>query len=140
MGALASRGRQGAGIVPAPCLSAPLRRRAAGRFVALGDHAAARDQRSRPVDFDDHAAKPDVDAHGAKEPVGQDGDADPFGVDAWLGALSERERLVVFLRYFADLDYRSIAAALDVKIGTVSATLHSAHEALRRSLEEAPQP
>lgn len=59
-------------------------------------------------------------------------------VDAWLAVLPERERLVVFLRYFADLDYRSIATALDVKVGTVSATLHSAHAALRRSLEEAP--
>jgi RNA polymerase sigma-70 factor (ECF subfamily) len=59
-------------------------------------------------------------------------------VDAWLAVLPERERLVVFLRYFADLDYRAIAAALDVKVGTVSATLHAAHAALRRSLEEAP--
>lgn len=59
-------------------------------------------------------------------------------VDAWLAVLPERERLVVFLRYFADLDYRAIATALDVKVGTVSATLHAAHAALRRSLEEAP--
>lgn len=66
-----------------------------------------------------------------------DDDPDPCGVDVWLAALPERERLAVFLRYFADLDYRSIATALDVKVGTVSATLHAAHEALRRSLEEA---
>jgi RNA polymerase sigma-70 factor (ECF subfamily) len=71
------------------------------------------------------------------EAAGTDDDADPYGVDAWLEQLPERERLVVFLRYFADLDYRSIAAALDVKVGTVSATLHAAHETLRRSLEEA---
>lgn len=48
----------------------------------------------------------------------------------------ERQRLAVFLRYFADLDYRSIAAALDVEVGTVSATLAAAHAALRRSLQE----
>jgi RNA polymerase sigma-70 factor, ECF subfamily len=59
-------------------------------------------------------------------------------VDESIAALPERERLVVFLRYFADLDYRSIATALGVKVGTVSATLHSAHATLRRSLEEAP--
>jgi RNA polymerase sigma factor (sigma-70 family) len=59
-------------------------------------------------------------------------------VDEWIAALPERERLVVFLRYFADLDYRAIANALGVKVGTVSATLHSAHATLRRSLEEAP--
>ena len=68
-----------------------------------------------------------------------DDDPDPYGVDTWLAALPERERLAVFLRYFADLDYRSIATALDVEVGTISATLHAAHEALRRSLEEAQQ-
>jgi len=46
-------------------------------------------------------------------------DPDPHGVHALLGALPERERLVVFLRYFADLDYRSIATALEIKVGTV---------------------
>jgi RNA polymerase sigma-70 factor (ECF subfamily) len=76
----------------------------------------------------------------APEAVGADDDPDPHGIDTWLAARPERERLVVFLRYFADLDYRSIAAALDVKVGTVSATLHAAHEALRRSLEEVPLP
>ncbi len=55
---------------------------------------------------------------------------------AQLAALPERQRLVVFLRYFADLDYREIAEALDVKVGTVSATLHAAHAALRSALSE----
>jgi RNA polymerase sigma factor (sigma-70 family) len=58
-------------------------------------------------------------------------------VRAWVAALPERQRLVVFLRYFADLDYRAIATALDVEVGTVSATLASAHAALRRAYEEA---
>lgn len=58
-------------------------------------------------------------------------------VRAWVASLPERQRLVVFLRYFADLDYRSIAAALEVEVGTVSATLATAHAALRRSYEEA---
>ena len=57
-------------------------------------------------------------------------------VRAWVASLPERQRLVVFLRYFADLDYRSIAAALDVEVGTVSATLAAAHAALRRAHEE----
>jgi RNA polymerase sigma-70 factor (ECF subfamily) len=55
----------------------------------------------------------------------------------WVASLPERQRLVVFLRYFADLDYRSIATALDVEVGTVSATLATAHAALRRAYEEA---
>ena len=58
-------------------------------------------------------------------------------VRAWVASLPERQRLAVFLRYFADLDYRSIATALDVEVGTVSATLATAHAALRRAYEEA---
>jgi RNA polymerase sigma-70 factor (ECF subfamily) len=58
-------------------------------------------------------------------------------VRAWVASLPERQRITVFLRYFADLDYRSIAAALDVEVGTISATLATAHAALRRAYEEA---
>jgi RNA polymerase sigma-70 factor, ECF subfamily len=50
--------------------------------------------------------------------------------------LPERQRLVLFLRYYGDLDYRSIARALDLRMGTVSATLHAAHLGVRRALEE----
>jgi RNA polymerase sigma factor (sigma-70 family) len=66
--------------------------------------------------------------------------ADSSGDDsellARLAALPERQRMVVFLRYFADLDYREIAEALDVKVGTVLATLHAAHSSLRSALTE----
>jgi RNA polymerase sigma-70 factor (ECF subfamily) len=62
--------------------------------------------------------------------------ADETRVRAWVAALPERQRLAVFLRYYADLDYRSIADALEIEVGTVSASLSSAHRALRRSLEE----
>lgn len=55
---------------------------------------------------------------------------------ARLAALPERQRLVVFLRYFADLGYREIAATLEIEVGTVSATLSAAHAALRTALEE----
>jgi DNA-directed RNA polymerase specialized sigma24 family protein len=58
-------------------------------------------------------------------------------VRGWVAALPERQRLAVFLRYYADLDYRAVAAALDVEVGTVSATLSSAHRALRKQLEVA---
>jgi RNA polymerase sigma factor (sigma-70 family) len=53
-----------------------------------------------------------------------------------VAALPERQRLVLFLRYYADLDYREIARILEVKIGTVSASLHAAHRTLRRKLDE----
>ncbi len=57
-------------------------------------------------------------------------------VRRWIARLPERQRLAVFLRYYADLDYRSIGAALEIEPGTVSATLSAAHSALRRQLEE----
>jgi RNA polymerase sigma-70 factor, ECF subfamily len=61
---------------------------------------------------------------------------DKTSVREWIAALPERQRLAVFLRYYADLDYRTIAAALEVEVGTVSATLASAHSALRKRLAE----
>jgi RNA polymerase sigma factor (sigma-70 family) len=61
---------------------------------------------------------------------------DEAGVRAWVAALPERQRLAVYLRYYGDLDYRAIAEALGVEVGTVSATLSSAHQALRRSMKE----
>jgi len=65
--------------------------------------------------------------------------ADESGTDelrARIAELPERQRLVVFLRYFADLDYREISEVLGVQVGTVSATLHAAHLTLRNALEE----
>jgi RNA polymerase sigma-70 factor (ECF subfamily) len=58
---------------------------------------------------------------------------------AAIEALPDRQRTVLFLRYFADLDYHAIAAALDVTPGTVGSTLNAAHAALRRSLKEVPR-
>jgi RNA polymerase sigma factor (sigma-70 family) len=53
-----------------------------------------------------------------------------------VAGLPERQRLVVFLRYYADLDYRMIADALGVEVGTVSAALAAAHANVRRALQE----
>ncbi len=57
-------------------------------------------------------------------------------LEALVAGLPERQRLALFLRYYADLDYESIAQALGVTAGTVAATLHAAHSALRRELLE----
>jgi RNA polymerase sigma-70 factor, ECF subfamily len=57
-------------------------------------------------------------------------------VEALVAALPERQRLALFLRYYADLDYEAIAEALGVKPGTVAATLHAARASLRRDLLE----
>ena len=62
-------------------------------------------------------------------------DEDLFGVRRFIAALPPRQREVVFLRYFADLDYRTIARVLGLEPGTVSATLSAAHQTLRKRLE-----
>ena len=60
---------------------------------------------------------------------------------AWLrgivATLPERQRTVLFLRYYADLEYDAIAEAVGVAPGTVAATLSQARSSLRRKLEEA---
>lgn len=53
---------------------------------------------------------------------------------ALLAALPPRQRTVLFLRYYADLDYRAIADALEVEVGTVGSTLNAALAALRRGM------
>jgi len=56
---------------------------------------------------------------------------------AAVAALPDRQRTVLFLRYYADLEYDAIAEALGVAPGTVAATLNQARASLRRTLEEA---
>ena len=63
-------------------------------------------------------------------------DDDPLSIRAWIAVLPERQREAVFLRYFADLDYRTIADTLGIEVGTVSATLGAAHRSLRKRLQE----
>jgi DNA-directed RNA polymerase specialized sigma24 family protein len=58
------------------------------------------------------------------------------GFAAAVAELPARQRQVLFLRYFADLDYDTIARTLGVAPGTVAATLHAAHKTLRKHLEE----
>jgi len=74
-----------------------------------------------------------------EEPAAEDSDPPEEPVRRAVASLPERQRLVLFLRYYADLDYESIARTLDVRPGTVAAALHAAHDALRRSLQEVPQ-
>jgi RNA polymerase sigma-70 factor (ECF subfamily) len=50
-------------------------------------------------------------------------------------ALPPRRRLVIFLRYFADLSYAEIAEVMDIAEGTVAAALAQATAELGRRLE-----
>jgi DNA-directed RNA polymerase specialized sigma24 family protein len=51
-----------------------------------------------------------------------------------LELLTDRQREVLFLHYYADLDYATIAGALGISPGTVGATLSTARGVLRRAL------
>lgn len=51
-----------------------------------------------------------------------------------LELLTERQREILFLHYYADLDYETIGQALDISPGTVGATLSAARATLRRAL------
>jgi DNA-directed RNA polymerase specialized sigma24 family protein len=51
-----------------------------------------------------------------------------------LELLTDRQREVLFLHYYADLDYATIAAALGISPGTVGATLSTARRILRQAL------
>jgi len=53
-------------------------------------------------------------------------------VQQLVAELPERQRLVLFLRYYADLDYATIAEALGISSGTVGATLTQARDNLRQ--------
>jgi len=63
---------------------------------------------------------------------------DPEGrIRAAIALLPERQRTALFLRFYADLDYRAIAVALGISEGTVGSMLHAARATLRTLLEEA---
>lgn len=58
---------------------------------------------------------------------------------AAVAALPERQRLAIFLRHYADMDYEQIADVLEISRGTVAASLHAAHAALRKQMSEVPR-
>jgi RNA polymerase sigma-70 factor (ECF subfamily) len=56
-----------------------------------------------------------------------------------LRSLPERQRLAVFLHYYASLPYEEVAQLLDIAPGTVGASLNAARKTLRRRIKEAYQ-
>lgn len=58
--------------------------------------------------------------------------ADDLGLPFEL--LTDRQREVLFLHYYADLNYTTIAYALGITAGTVGATLSTARQVLRAAL------
>lgn len=74
--------------------------------------------------------------NGALDPTLVEEQRDPALAQA-LRRLSPRRRLMIFLRYYADLSYAQIADACSVSEGTVAATLAHARADLLDALEEA---
>jgi RNA polymerase sigma-70 factor (ECF subfamily) len=97
------------------------------RAVVNESRSQQRRRRSRER-LEQRAAQLDGGGTAGAEPAG--------GIDPYVAALPERQRLVVFLRYYADLTHDQIAAALGVRPGTVAATLNAAHAKLRPLLAE----
>jgi DNA-directed RNA polymerase specialized sigma24 family protein len=81
---------------------------------------AARDARRRRAELPERA-EPSTNGHVPVIP---------------LDLLTERQREIVFLHYYADLDYAAIGDALAISPGTVGATLNAARRTLRAALEE----
>jgi RNA polymerase sigma factor (sigma-70 family) len=76
----------------------------------------------------------DFDMDYATSSAGDGLTADPE-LAAAIQGLSPRRRLIVFLRYFADLSYAQIAEACEISEGTVAATLARAHSELAEALD-----
>jgi RNA polymerase sigma-70 factor (ECF subfamily) len=78
---------------------------------------------------------PGASLNGTIEAALVEPERDPALAEA-LRTLPAKRRLIVFLRYFADLSYEEIAAVCEVSQGTVGATLSQARAALEELLLE----
>ena len=86
----------------------------------------AQEQRSKPRA---------LSLNGTVETVLAEPERDPALAEA-LRALPARRRLIVFLRYFADLSYGEIAEVCGVSEGTVGAALAQARASLGKALAD----
>jgi RNA polymerase sigma factor, sigma-70 family len=91
----------------------------------------ARDVRARLLAYDGAGPESETQNGG----LATHGDGARSEILNALAELSERQRLVVFLRYYADFDNPTIAHVLAISERTVSATLNQAHPLLQELLE-----
>ena len=77
----------------------------------------------------------EVSLNGSIDPQLLEPERDPE-LAAALRSLPPRRRLIVFLRYFADLSYAEIAEVCGISEGTVGAALAQARSALQLELAE----
>lgn len=76
---------------------------------------------------------PETASNSRVEPMPVEAERDPALADA-LRRLPPRRRLIIFLRYYADLSYAQIAELCEVSEGTVAATIAQAQAKLAETL------
>jgi RNA polymerase sigma factor (sigma-70 family) len=97
------------------------------RIVVNSIRTQYRERARRPWSVD----VPDEEVgNGSPEPESRD------EVRAAVRQLPERQRLVLFLRFYADMDYATIAEVAEISEGTVGASLNAAQTRLRGLFEE----
>jgi RNA polymerase sigma-70 factor, ECF subfamily len=97
------------------------------RIVVNSIRTQYRERARRPSSVD----VPDEEVgDGVPEPESRD------EVRAAVRRLPERQRLILFLRFYADMDYATIAEVAEVREGTVGASLNAAQATLRSLFEE----
>jgi RNA polymerase sigma factor (sigma-70 family) len=84
-------------------------------------------QRVRPIEETDHPPVADFSGHASARDA----------ISRAMTRLDADHRIVVVLRYWADLSVDEIAARLDVPAGTVKSRLHYALRSMRPKLEDA---
>jgi RNA polymerase sigma-70 factor (ECF subfamily) len=67
---------------------------------------------------------------GSSAPIPEDLSADHAGVRSLVATLPDRQRAALFLHYYADFDYNTIARILEIRSGTVGKLLHDARAAI----------
>jgi RNA polymerase sigma factor (sigma-70 family) len=105
------------------------------RCVINAAHDAARRDAGRGAAVDE--ANEDGVAHGdGRAPAEASFDPGAVLVRQSVRRLPQRQRDVLFLRHYLDFDYATIAEALGIEVGTVSAALHAARASLAHDLQE----
>ena len=64
------------------------------------------------------------------------GGEDRMDLDYYLGTLKESHREIIRLRYYLDMDYKSISELLEIPLGTVKSRVNTAMDKLRSAMGE----
>ncbi len=102
------------------------------RFVVNTCLDGARRRKARAVVTDDAALSALIEPRSQEEDFARTQLAN--SVQAALSALPPKFRMPILLRYFEDLSYGEMAAALNCSMGTVASRLNRGHKILARKL------